>query len=203
MLTYDPDIEVVGEAKDGVEAIELYDRLKPDVVAMDVTMRTMGGIEATQKITAKHPEAKILIMTQHEEQQFIDALMKTNVSGFISKRAAGTEFVAAIKAVAAGDFYIHPAMARLVANRARNNFVKPEDTLTKREREVLSAIVEGDTNTAIATKLRLSVKTVEWHRSNIMTKLDTHSVAELVRYAIDHNLAQTIDENPVLIDRLD
>jgi DNA-binding NarL/FixJ family response regulator len=197
MLAYEPDIEVVGEAQDGREAIELYRREKPDVVVMDITMRVMGGLEATERITQEDPSAKILIMTQHEEQQFVDALMQTNVSGFIGKRAIGSEFVAAIKAVYGGEFYIHPAMARMVAQAGKKRFIEPADTLTAREREVLERVVAGDTNGQIARTLNVSVKTVEWHRANIMTKLDTHSVADLVRYTMEHRVLKKRDTAPL------
>lgn len=203
MLDYEPDIEVVGEASNGKDAVALFERVQPDVLVMDVTMPEMGGIEAAKLILAKYPEAKILLMTQHEEQQFLEAMMEVDVAGCIGKRAAGTEFVAALKAVQRGEFYLHPAMARLVARNTRKRFVRPEDTLTPREREVLGAIVRGCTNTQIARDMALSVKTVEWHRSNLMNKLDAHGVAELVRYAIEHGLAQNADTSQTPIDRLD
>lgn len=188
MLEYEDDIEVVGEASNGKEAIELYERVRPDIVVMDITMPEMGGIEASREILSRHPDAKILVMTQHEEQKFIEAILEVDIAGCIGKRAAGTEFVAAINAVNRGEFYLHPAIARLVAKTHRRKFVNPADTLTPREREVLSCIVRGDTNSQIARDLRLSVKTVEWHRSNLMSKLDAHGVADLVRCAIEQGL---------------
>jgi len=189
MLDFYDDIQVVGEATNGREAIELYDEKDPDVVVMDISMPVMDGIEASSIICRRHPNAKVLIMTQYEEQQFIEPALEAGVSGFITKRSAGGEFVQALRTVSDGGFYIHPQMARLVANQAgRRQTLRPEDTLTPRERQVLTQIVEGKTNGAIARSLSLSVKTVEWHRSNLMAKLGTHSVAELVRYAIRHDL---------------
>ena len=198
MVEYEDDIEVVGEAENGYDAIELYERVRPDIVVMDVTMPEMGGIEASREILACHPDARILIMTQHEEQKFIEAILAVDISGIIGKRAAGTEFVSAIRAVERGEFYLHPAIARMVARTHRRRFVDPVDTLTPRERDVLSHIVSGETNAQIARSLNLSIKTVEWHRSNLMSKLDTHGVADLVRYAIEHGLAESAGH----IDRL-
>lgn len=190
MLDFEDDIEVVGEASNGLEALELFERLLPDIVVMDVTMPEMGGIEASREILARHPDAKILVMTQHEERKFIEAILEVDIAGVIGKRAAGTEFVAAVKAVERGEFYLHPAIARLVAQTHRRRFVEPKDTLTNREREVLARIVRGDTNTQIASGLHLSVKTVEWHRSNLMSKLGVHGVADLVRYAMEQGLVE-------------
>lgn len=202
MLDYEDDIEVMGEAANGKEAVALFESLQPDVLVMDVTMPEMGGIEAAKLVLDKFPEAKILLMTQHEEQQFVEAMMEVDVAGCIGKRAAGTEFVAALKAVQRGEFYLHPAMARLVVRNNRKHFVRPEETLTPREREVLGAIVRGSTNTQIARDMALSVKTVEWHRSNLMNKLDTHGVAELVRYALEHGLVDNTESPKTPIDRL-
>lgn len=161
MLDLEDDIEVVAEGSDGEQAIELYETWHPDVLAMDITMPKMGGIEASRIICKRHPEARILVMTQHEEPQFIEALVDTEVSGCIGKRAAGGEFVTALHAVHNGEFYLHPAMARLVARQARKRYVSPGETLTPREREILQAIVDGCTNTQIAHDMSISVKTVE------------------------------------------
>lgn len=194
------DIEVVGEASNGLEAIELFRNLRPDIVVMDVTMPVMGGLEASSSILEEFPDAKILVMTQHEEQSFLDAVLELDVAGCIGKRAAGEEFIGALRAIARGEFYLHPALARIALRAQRRNVVEPWETLTPREREILREIVAGKKNTQIARDLYLSVKTVEWHRSNLMSKLDTHSVAELVSYAISHNLAQGNGREP--IDRL-
>ncbi len=187
MLEYEDDVEVVGEAANGREAVDLYDRLLPDIVVMDVTMPQMGGIEASRIILERHPDAKILVMTQHEEKKFIEAILDVDIAGCIGKRAAGAEFMTALKAVERGEFYLHPALARLVRD-VRRKFVDPMDTLTSREREVLELIVRGRTNQQIAHDLSLSIKTVEWHRSNLMAKLGTHGVAELVRYAMERGV---------------
>ena len=201
MVAYEDDIEVVGQASSGLEAIELYERERPDVAVMDVTMPKMGGLEASRIILERHPDAKILIMTQHEEPKFIEAIMDVDIAGCIGKRAAGDEFVAALHAVERGEYYLHPTLARMVMSKVKKRFVEPAETLTPREREVLAAIVSGEKNTQIARSLNLSVKTVEWHRSNLMGKLDCHGVAELVRYAMEHGLATKRDPGEP-IDRI-
>lgn len=199
MIAYEEGIRVVGEATNGREAVRAYEELLPDIIVMDVTMPEMGGLEASRMILEKHPDAKILVMTQHEEQRFVEAVLDIDVSGCIGKRAAGTEFVSALRAVERGEFYLHPALARLAVNAGRRRYVEPEKTLTPREREILGLIVRGEKNSAIARSLHLSVKTVEWHRSNLMAKLGVHSVADLVRYAMEHGI-ETPGSGP--IDRI-
>ena len=198
MVEYEDDICIVGEASNGCEAIELYDRVLPDIMVMDITMPKMGGIEASKAILSKHSDARILVMTQHEERQFIEEVMKVEVSGCISKRAAGDEFASALRAVARGEFYLHPALTHFVVPRGKK-FVDPLETLTPRERQVLKAVVRGDTNGTMARTLNLSIKTVEWHRSNLMTKLGVHGTADLVRFAMEHGF-NVEDEKP--IDRI-
>jgi len=189
LLDYSDDIEVVGEAQNGREAVELAEALQPDVVVMDIAMPVMNGIEATATICERAPEVKVLVLTQHEEQQYIAPLLEAKASGFITKRAVGADLVTALRAVARGQTYIHPAMGRLIVNEAVADS-RTGDELTTREREILRLVVRGYTNTRTAADLGLSVKTVEWHRSNLMRKLGTHGVAELVRYAIQHGLVQ-------------
>lgn len=192
LLDYSDDIEVVGEAQNGLEALELAESTHPDVVIMDIAMPVMNGIEATRAISDRAPDVKVLVLTQYEEQQYIAPLLEARASGFITKRAVGSDLVTALRTVADGDIYIHPAMGKLVVNEARS---KPGGSsgsgavLTSREEEVLVLVVRGYTNSRIARDLGLSVKTVEWHRANLMRKLDTHGVADLVRYAIQHGLA--------------
>lgn len=186
LLDYSDDIEVIGEAQNGREAVELAESLHPDIVVMDIAMPVMNGIEATAAISKRAPDVKVLVLTQHEEQQYIAPLLEARASGFITKRAVGEDLVAALRAVARGQTYIHPAMGKLIVNEA--SAPQSDDELTSREREVLALVVRGYTNTRIAADLGLSVKTVEWHRSNLMRKLGTHGVADLVRYAIEHDL---------------
>jgi len=191
LLDYSDDIEVVGEAQNGREAVELAEKMHPDVMVMDIAMPVMNGIEATAAISDRAPDVKVLVLTQHEEQQYIAPLLEARASGFITKRAAGADLVGALRAVARGDIYIHPAMGKLIVHEARPEPTgSPADVLTNREREVLALVVRGHTNAHIARDLRLSVKTVEWHRANLMRKLGTHGVADLVRYAMQHDLVE-------------
>lgn len=202
VASFEDDIEVVGEASNGLEAIELYERTLPDIVVMDVTMPEMGGLEASSIILERHPDAKILIMTQHEERSFIDAVLSIDVSGCIGKRAVGSEFISALRSIERGEFFLHSSIARMAVRNSKRKFVEPGESLTPREREVLAKIVDGKTNAQIAKDLYLSVKTVEWHRSNLMNKLGVHGVAELVSYAITHQLVSNQDGDSAAIDRL-
>ena len=202
VTSFEDDIEVVGEGSSGLEAIELYEKTHPDIVVMDVTMPEMGGLEASSIILERHPDAKILIMTQHEERSFIDAVLSINVSGCIGKRAVGSEFISALRSVERGEFFLHSSIARMVVRTSKRNSMEPGDSLTPREREVLAQIVDGKTNAQIAKELYLSVKTVEWHRSNLMNKLGVHGVAELVSYALTHQLLSGGEKDDTAIDRL-
>jgi len=189
LLSYSDDIDVVGEATNGQEAVDAAERLHPDVLVMDIAMPVMNGIDATIAISEHTPQVRVLVLTQYEENQYVAPLLQANAAGFITKRAVGSDLGAAIRAVAAGDVYIHPAMGRLVAQQARaRTDSTPLTELTNREREVLELIVRGQTNQQIGRSLSLSVKTVEWHRSNLMRKLGMHGVADLVRYALRHGL---------------
>jgi len=194
LLGYSEDIEVVGEATNGREAVDAAVRLQPDVLVMDIAMPVMNGIDATIAVSERAPGVKVLVLTQYEEHQFVAPLLQANASGFITKRAVGSDLVTAIRAVAAGDMYIHPAMGRLVAHEAKARTEDPSiASLTAREQEILGLIVRGHTNQQIARELELSIKTVEWHRSNLMRKLDTHGVADLVRYALRHGLVDSTE----------
>lgn len=189
LLSYSDDIEVVGEATNGREGVDAAERLHPDVLVMDIAMPVMNGIDATIAISERAPEVRVLVLTQYEERQYIAPLLRANAAGFITKRAVGSDLIAAIHAVAAGDVYIHPTMGRLITDGARARAETPSPAaLTDRERQVLELIVSGQTSQQIARSLSLSIKTIEWHRSNLMRKLDTHGVADLVRYALQHGL---------------
>lgn len=189
LLSYSENIEVVGEATNGRESVDAAERLHPDVLVMDIAMPVMNGIDATIAISERAPEVRVLVLTQYEERQYIAPLLRANAAGFITKRAVGSDLIAAIHAVAAGDVYIHPTMGRLITDGARTRTETPSPAaLTDRERQVLELIVSGQTSQQIARSLSLSIKTIEWHRSNLMRKLDTHGVADLVRYALQHGL---------------
>jgi two-component system, NarL family, response regulator NreC len=192
LLSYYPDIEVVGEAEDGQQAIDSVEQLAPDIVLMDIAMPVMNGLEATRRIRQEHPETRVLILTQYEDQPYVLPLLRAGVSGYVLKRALGTDLINAVRAVSRGESFLYPSVTTTVLEQLRR---PEEDTLsdahelTLREREILRRVASGETSRQIATALNLSVKTVEWHRGNLMSKLGVHSVAELVRYAIEHGLA--------------
>jgi two-component system, NarL family, response regulator NreC len=188
------DLEVVGEAGDGNEVLRLTDELRPDLVLMDISMPGQGGIETTRELKQMRPEARVLILTVHEDEELLREAMRAGASGYVVKRALESELLNAIAAVMRGDLYIHPVMTRaLVAdlyNRPAPSTDRQSEQLTPRELQVLGLIAKGDTNLQIADTLVLSVRTVESHRANIMGKLGLHNRAELVRYAMAHRLAK-------------
>lgn len=186
------DMEIVGEASSGEEALESVARLKPDVVIMDVAMPGMTGIEATRRIKEVHPGVNVLALTMHEDEQYFFEMLNAGASGYIPKRAAPDDLVSAIRVVSQGNVFLYPTLAKsLVADflqRMESGQTQPEEVLTPRESEVLTYIAEGATNREIAQVLVISVKTVDRHRENIMRKLHLHSRVELVKYAIEKGL---------------
>jgi|SRR5450759_1441754 DNA-binding NarL/FixJ family response regulator len=183
-LSYYDDVEVVGEAHDGAEALASVAELQPDIVLMDIAMPGINGITATRLIREQYPQTRVLVLTQHEEKQYVLALLKAGASGYILKRALGSDLINALRTVARGGTFLYPTVATLLVEEMKH----PTVSLTPREAEVLQHIVRGETSSQIADSLSLSVKTVEWHRSNLMSKLNVHGVADLVRYALEHEL---------------
>jgi len=184
-------ISVVGEACNGQEALQRVQELQPDLVLMDIAMPVMDGLEATRQIGELYPDIKILILTQHDSQEFVGPLLQAGASGYVLKRSGGSEVVTAIRQVFEKGAFLQPDVARQVVDYAqsgdRNN--KQEiPHLTDREREVLRLTVEGKSNKEIANILVISPKTVSVHRSNIMAKLGVRSSVELVRYVMQHDL---------------
>jgi len=183
------DMQIVGEAGSGAEAVVAVRALKPDVVIMDVAMPGMNGIEATRQIKEAHPGTAVLALTMHEDEQYFFAMINAGAAGYIPKRAAPDDLVAAIRAVAQGHAFLHASLARFLMGEAAARR-DPQDAplLTPRESQVLALIAEGYTSREIAEELVLSAKTVERHRENIMSKLDVHNRVELVRYALERGL---------------
>jgi DNA-binding NarL/FixJ family response regulator len=187
------DIEVVGEAGDGSEAVAKAQQLSPDVVLMDITMPGMNGLEATRQIKVLKPDIKVLILTMHESNQYISQFLRSGASGYVLKDTAASELAGAIRAVDAGNAFLYPSIARKLLD---GYLQRPEDGgdsegddgLTEREREVLKMVAEGRTNKEIADTLSLSIRTVQAHRANLMGKLHMHDRTELVRYAIRKGL---------------
>ncbi len=197
LLALHDDIEVVGEATDGREAIEKVSQLSPDVVLMDIALPLMDGLEATRHIHKENPAAKVLILTQHDNREYILSSIKAGAAGCIPKKAAASELVSAIYAVQQGNSFLYPSMAKvLIADYLQQmreaEEQDPYDRLTGREREVLKLVAEGRTNREIADLLVISVKTVLGHRTSLMEKLDIHNRTELIKYAIRKGLI-TVD----------
>ncbi len=181
------DFEVVGEAEDGVQALKLAVDLHPDVVLLDISMPNIDGLATTRQLKKRFPEMKVLILTIHDTEEYIYRILRHGADGYVVKEAAYDELVSAIQAVCLGKKYLSPSISGEVINR----YVKeprskksPLDSLTPKETEVLRYIAEGCTNKEIADKMFISVKTVEFHRSNVMKKLDIHNQAALIRFAI-------------------
>ncbi len=193
LLSYYDDVEVVGEAQDGAESLARAGELLPDVVLMDIAMPGMNGLEATRQIRAQFPQTRVLVLTQHEDPQYVMPLLQAGASGFVTKRALGTDLINAVRVVARGETFLYPTAATAVVEemrRRRPSAADAPESLTPRELEILRHIVAGQTNAQIAAALSISIKTVEWHRTNLMSKLDVHSVADLVRYAMEHELTE-------------
>ena len=183
------DLQVVGEAANGKEVIDLAQRLKPDIVLMDVAMPEVNGIEATRRIVQTNPRARILVLSMHKEAVYVREILRAGARGYILKDAIDTELLNAVRSVAGGDGYVSPAISGTLLDDHSQRSNTPADTLSVREREVLKLIAEGKTNKDVATHLNLSVYTVDSHRSKIMDKLNLHSTGELVRFAMKHGLA--------------
>ncbi len=185
------DIEVIGEASDGIEAIKKTEKLQPDVVIMDINMPKLGGLEATVEIKRISPETKILVLTQYDDREYISRFLKAGVSGYILKKAVGSDLISAIRAVSRGEIYLYPSITSGVVATYLDKKMEIEDPyerLTDREKQVLRLIAEGYTHKEIADLLDLSVKTVIAHQSNISEKLGIHSRAALIKYAIQRGI---------------
>jgi two-component system response regulator NreC len=197
LLDAEPDMEVVGEAGNGVAAIQKTGELKPDVVLMDITMPELNGLHATREILQAHSDAKVLVLTVHDDESYLRQFLRAGASGYVVKKAADTELTAAIRCVCKGDIFVHPSLAKVMMEEYLGNAVKParqtnqSHPLSEREKEVLTLIAQGYTNKEAAKKLYISVKTVETHRARIMEKLQLRTRAELVRYAIMEGFLNT------------
>jgi two-component system response regulator NreC len=188
ILTAQPDMEVAGEAGNGREAVELAQKLKPDVVVMDVTMPELNGIEATRRLIELSPRTRVLALSMHKDAVYVREILRAGARGYLLKDSADADLIAAVRAVAKGEGYLSPGVSDAVLSDYRRHVTDPLDLLTTREREVLQMIAEGKTNKEIATSLNLSVYTVEAHRGRLMEKLNLHSTGELVRFAVRSGL---------------
>lgn len=191
LINSQPDLEVVGEAHSGQEAIAQTATLSPDIVLMDITMGDMDGLEAARRIKQARPDVKILFLTMHEEEDYLRRALAVGAAGYCPKSAADVELLSALRAVAKGNVYIHPSHTKVLLEGmlpSRAEAPPPAAVLSEREREVLSLVALGHTSQEIANQLYLSVKTVETYRARIMEKLGLRSRAALVRYALEQGL---------------
>ena len=191
VLDAEEDIETVAEAPSAERAIFEAIAHKPDVVLMDVVMPGQSGIEGTPAVLQAVPDAKVLVLSMQDDPRYVHEAFEAGASGYVLKEAADTEVVGAVRAVAAGERYLHPALgARLIAAEAEERRRAEADPLSEREREVLRLLALGHTNQEIAKLLYISVRTAETHRAHIMQKLNLGSRAELVRYALEQGLLE-------------
>jgi two-component system response regulator NreC len=189
VLQEQEDFEVVGEASDGREAVSLAESLTPDVVVLDITMPGMNGIEAARLISARQPQTALIVLSMHSDEGYVLRALKAGVRGYLLKEAPESDFIQAIHFVSQGKAFFSPAVSRMLVEdyvrQSQNKDIEDTyDLLTAREREVLQLLAEGKSNKDVASVLNLSVYTIETHRSNIMGKLNLHSVPELILYAV-------------------
>jgi len=193
LLSSNPELEIVGDAKDGQEAIRSVEKLKPNLVLMDLSMPRMNGLDAIREIKKRSPETKILVLTVHKTEEYIQATLQSGADGYVLKDSTHEELGMAIKSVLSGHFFISPGVSDKViggylAGKKTLAPTTPWETLTQRERGILKLIAEGYKNKEIADFLCISVKTVEKHRANLMQKLDLHNISDLTAFAIEKGM---------------
>ena len=187
LLEGEGDCEVVGQATDGREGVELVARLKPDIAVLDITMPGLNGLDATRAIAKKSPQTKAILLTMHKENPYVVEALAAGVRGYVIKSQTAGDLLRAVKEVCANRVYLSPGISQIVVDAYRRKD-GAEDPLTLREREVLQLIAEGQRTKQVALRLGISVKTAESHRTRIMSKLDVHDTSALVRYAIRRGL---------------
>ncbi len=188
ILAAEWDFNVVGEASNGREAVDMAEQLKPDVIVMDVTMPELNGIEATRRIVKASPKTRVLALSMHKDSVYVREILRAGARGYLLKDSSQQDFLSAVRAVAQGKGWLSPEVSDAVLDDYRKHVTNPIDLLSSREREVLQMIAESKTNKEIANTLHLSVYTVEAHRGRIMEKLNLHSIGELVRFAMRNGL---------------
>ena len=185
LLDNEADLTIVGEAGTGQEALQLVEQLQPDLVLMDIGLPDMSGIEVTHQIKQRWPNVAIVALTIHEDEEYFFKMLQAGVNGYVTKRAAPEELLTAVRTTIEGGVYLYPSLAKLlVTDYLAGERPDKLDGLTEREQEILAHLAEGASNEAIADTLNISQKTVSRHRENIMRKLNLHSRADLVKYAI-------------------
>jgi DNA-binding NarL/FixJ family response regulator len=191
LLTESGECEVVAQAADGVEAVERARETRPDVAVIDFSMPRLGGLEAVRRIREELPATRVLVLTVHEEEEYVLPMVRAGAAGYLVKDSAAAELLAAVRALAAGQAFFGPQAARALAEQYRRPPGAADDPygdLTPREREVFHLVVEGRTTKEVAKALGISVKTADNHRTRMMDKLDLHNTAEVVRYAARRGL---------------
>ncbi len=193
LLEKSEDIQVVGEASNGREAVELVEQLAPDVLVMDIAMPLLDGIQAIEQVLAANADTQIVVLSMYSDKALVRQALKNGASGYLLKGSVVEELLLAVRAANKGEIYLSPAVSRsiladLIAAPANATAPDPFEQLTPREREVLQLIAEGHTNSEIAQQLNVSAKTVEKHRAGLMSKLDVHNLSELIRAAIKQRL---------------
>jgi len=188
LIDSQPDMGVVGEAADGNGVLQQAGALKPDIIVMDISMPGMNGLIATRTLKRAQPRVAIVALTRHDDETYLDELLRAGASGYVLKQSAPMEFLQAIRAVAAGGIYLDPAMTSRVADGLLAGHAEvasqPRATLTERESEVLRLIAVGHSNKEVATQLKISVKTVEVHKANAMRKLGLSGRVDVIRYGV-------------------
>jgi two-component system response regulator NreC len=182
--------QVVCEASDGQEALRLAAKDKPDVAIIDISMPVMNGVDAAREMTKSSPKTKVILLTQHDEDQYVTEALRAGVKGYVLKNQAAGDFVHAIQEVCRGSVYLSPSISRTVVDAYLSKTYDSTDPLSGRERQVLQLVGEGKSTKDVAVQLGISVKTAESHRARLMKKLDIHETASLVRYAIRRGLIQ-------------
>lgn len=196
LLNVEQDLEVIGEASDGEEVLTQVAALQPDLLLLDLTMPKLNGVDCTEELLKKYPDLKILILTMHDDEEYLKAVLKVGARGYVLKKAADVELLSAIRTVARGEMFIYPTMAAALVYRELVNPSRSESKdkklkqLSEREREVLRYLALGHTNQDIADMLHVSVKTVETYKARILEKLEMKKRAELVRYAMDNGIIE-------------
>jgi DNA-binding NarL/FixJ family response regulator len=183
-----PDMEVIGEAKNGREAAEVARQLKPDVVVMDISMPELNGIEGTRQICDELPQTKVLALSMHKDSVYVREILRAGARGYLLKDSEDDDLLKAIRCVSKGQAFLSPEVSDAVLTDYRKHVSNPMDLLTSREHEILAMIAEGKANKEIAATLKLSVYTVESHRGSVMEKLNLHNTGDIVRFAIRNGL---------------
>ena len=191
LIDRQPDMEVVAEAQDGVEAVEIAQRVRPDLAVLDVSMPRLTGLQAARQIKAHLPNCQVLMLSMHDDERYSYEALQAGAAGFVLKRAADTDLIDAVRSAMRGDSFVAPAnQAELLKEWADGGLGRPQEELTPRELEVVKLIAEAHTNRQIADVLHVSEKTVESHRANLLQKLGMRDRVELVRYAIRRGLVE-------------